>query len=99
MFMTITNRTDAPVTILRATSRDASAVELHETSVHEGMAHMNKVPTLVIAARSSASLAPGSRHFMLLKLLRGFAKGDTAEVVLHLDRRDSVVVRGSVRVQ
>ncbi|MGV3711206.1 MAG: copper chaperone PCu(A)C [Gemmatimonas sp.] len=98
MFMTIINRTGAPVAILRATSPDAAAVELHETSVHDGMAHMNKVPTLVVGARDKASLAPGGRHYMLLKLTKGYVSGDTAKLVLHLDGGDSIMVKAGVRL-
>lgn len=82
VYMTITNSGTTAVRISRATSLDARAVELHESSDHNGMAHMQLLPTLEIAAGASATLKPGGKHFMLIGLRRKFVVRDTMRVVL-----------------
>lgn len=82
IYMTITNSGASAVRIARATSLDAAAVELHESSDHAGMAHMQRLPTLEIAPGASATLKPGGKHFMLIGLRRKFVVHDTMRVVL-----------------
>ncbi|MEO7997637.1 MAG: copper chaperone PCu(A)C [Gemmatimonadaceae bacterium] len=82
VYMTITNSGTTAVRVARATSLDARAVELHESSDHEGMAHMQLLATLEIAPGASATLKPGGKHFMLIGLRRRFVARDTMRVVL-----------------
>lgn len=81
-FMQITNTGSAPVRILRATSADANAVELHESMEHNGSTHMQPLKTLDIAPGASTALKAGGKHFMLIGLRRAFATGDTMRLVL-----------------
>jgi periplasmic copper chaperone A len=82
VYMTITNSGARAVRISRATSLDARAVELHESSDHNGMTRMQQLPALEIASGASVTLKPGGKHFMLIGLRRAFAIGDTMRVVL-----------------
>ena len=92
-FMTLTNSGMVPVRITRASSADANTVELHESTQHEGMTHMQMLSTLDIAPGASTTLAPGGKHFMLVALRRAFAVQDTMHLLL---RVQNVLAESSV---
>lgn len=98
-YMTMTNRGNATVRIARATSVDATTTELHESTIHDGMAHMQPLSGLDIAKGESVSLKPGGLHFMLVGLRKTFVKGDSTRVSLQLDSGRTVTVNVEIRLQ
>lgn len=81
-YAVVHNPGNAPLVIVGATSAAADTVELHETVESNGMVSMTPQPSLSIPPRDSVRFAPGGKHFMLQRLQRALAVGDTVQMVL-----------------
>jgi len=68
-YLDISNHSGETIRITRVTSPDYESVELHETTIEDGIARMRAVPVLEIADGATASLARGGRHLMLMRPL------------------------------
>ena len=79
-FMTLVNNSETAYALTSVSFSGASSVEIHETSMHEGMMRMRKVSHIDIPANGSAALKPGSYHIMLIGLEKGLKAG-TAETL------------------
>jgi len=65
-YMTIENRTDAPVTITGVSSPQFDRVEIHETSLVDGVSQMRQLHRIDIGGNASVTFQPGGRHIMLI---------------------------------
>jgi len=66
-FLVLSNNTAAPIAITRVSSPQFEAVEIHETTITDGIARMRRLDELVVPARSSVTLERGGKHLMLLR--------------------------------
>lgn len=66
-FFEITNNTNESTRITRVSSPQFEAVEVHETTVTDGISRMRELDALVIPARSSVVLERGGKHLMLMR--------------------------------
>ena len=66
-FLVLTNNTDADVRITHATSPQFGAVEIHETTIEDGIARMRELDELVVPAGGSVTLERGGKHLMLMQ--------------------------------
>ena len=66
-FMVLTNNTDDAIRITAATSPQYAAVEIHETTIEEGIARMRELDELVVPAHGSVTLRRGGKHLMLMQ--------------------------------
>ena len=66
-FLVLTNNTDADIRITRVTSPQFGAVEIHETTIEDGIARMRELGALVVPARGSVTLERGGKHLMLMQ--------------------------------
>ena len=66
-FLVLTNNTDADIRITRVTSPQFGAVEIHETTIDDGIARMRELGALVVPARGSVTLERGGKHLMLMQ--------------------------------
>jgi len=99
VYMTIANKSHSVIRIVSATSALAPATELHVSTVHDGMAHMEMLRQLVITPGASVFLKPGGSHFMLVGLRKALVKGDTTRLTLRLQTGELVLVNVAVRTQ
>ncbi|HEY0930911.1 MAG TPA: copper chaperone PCu(A)C [Gemmatimonas sp.] len=97
-YITLVNGNSTPVEIVGAASASADAVEIHETSHHDGMAHMSARPSIVIAPGDSLVMAPGGLHVMLIGLHSALKAGDRVPLVVQLATGDLVPLTIPVRV-
>jgi copper(I)-binding protein len=65
-YMSFSNNTDMPIRISRVTSPDFGEVEIHESSLEDGVAKMRRIEVLTIPANSGVSLQRGGKHLMLM---------------------------------
>jgi len=79
-FMTLVNKSETAYALTSVSFSGASVVEIHETSMNDGMMRMRKVSQIDIPANGSADLKPGSYHVMLIGLEREMKAG-TAETL------------------
>jgi copper(I)-binding protein len=96
-YMTIINRSDADQQLVGATSPDYERVELHESSVKDGVAEMRAVDQIAIPANGRVVFAPAGLHFMLIGPKRPQAVGDRVRIILRLRSAAEVVVLAEVR--
>ncbi|MBU6366432.1 MAG: copper chaperone PCu(A)C [Gemmatimonadetes bacterium] len=100
-YLVLENRDSVAVSLAGVTTDAATAAEVHETMVHDGVAHMMPQDTVAIAPGATLTMAPGGLHLMLVGMRRAVAGGDTVDVVLRLVRGagapDSLPVRLPVR--
>ncbi len=83
-FGTLTNSTDAPITITTAASDVASRTELHTmTKQDDGtMKMVQKEGGFVVPANGTAQLVPGGDHVMLIGLKQELRNGDRVTITL-----------------
>lgn len=79
-FMTLVNNSETAYVLTSVSFSGASVVEIHETSISDGMMRMRKVSHIDIPANGSAELKPGSYHIMLIGLEKEMKAG-TAETL------------------
>ena len=66
-YLVITNNTDATSRITRVSSPQFEAVELHETTITDGVSRMRELEELLVPAGSSVVLERGGKHLMLMR--------------------------------
>ena len=66
-FLVLTNNTDEAIRITSVTSPQFGSIELHETTIEDGIARMRKVDELLVPARGSVTLERGGKHLMLMQ--------------------------------
>ena len=81
-FLVLSNNTDAEIRITTVSSPQFGSVEIHETTVVDGVSRMRKLEALVVPARGSVALERGGKHLMLM---RAGDLGDTVTLQLHSD--------------
>ena len=86
-FFRLSNNTDADIRITRVTSPQFGAVEIHETTIEDGIARMRELDELLVPARGSVTLERGGKHLMLMQA------GDAGKAVsLQLFSEDAPVL-------
>jgi periplasmic copper chaperone A len=81
-FMVLKNNSDQAIRITSATSPQYAAVEIHETTIEDGIARMRALDELVVPAQGSVTLERGGKHLMLM---RGGDIGTTVAVQFFSD--------------
>jgi len=66
-YATLRNTGDAPLTVIGADSEAFGDVSLHESIEIDGVARMDALGSIEIAAGASVVLAPGGKHLMLMR--------------------------------
>ena len=89
-YMTITNNSSEDVTFVRFASDVFDSVELHETTVTDGIARMRSLQALSVPATTSSELREGGKHLMLMA--PNTTLGLDTTVTLTLSTTDSSVV-------
>ncbi len=98
-FMDISNDGDADLTLIGASGDIAGAVEVHESSMEDGMMQMEEIPELVIEAGETVSLEPGGYHIMMMNLEQDLEVGDTFQITLEFEDHDDIELDVTVEEQ
>lgn len=81
-YFTLTNSGSQPVVLTGAQSTAFAQVMMHRSSLENGMASMQHVAQVEVAAGATLKFAPGSYHLMLMQRQRELALGDQVEANL-----------------
>lgn len=81
-FMTLFNHSATAYALSTVNFSGAGTVEIHETSMADGVMRMRKVSQIDIPANGSAELKPGSYHIMLIGLDRELKAGTIESLTL-----------------
>ena len=93
-YLSLHNNSNAAITITRVTSPQFGAVEIHESTVADGVARMRALPALTIPAGGTVALERGGKHLMLMR-----PAGDVDSVSLEFFDGDTLILSVSATAQ
>lgn len=96
-YMTLRNRGTVAARLVGASSPDADTVQIHQSTIENGIARMRPVAGLDLPPGGAVRLAPGSYHLMLLHLHRSLATGDTVNITLRFAKAPEIKLRVPVQ--
>ncbi len=97
-FMKLENHSATDLSVVGArTSLEVNRVELHRTSMVDGVMKMMQQESIPVAAHSSTLLKPGSWHIMLIKPAEVPNPGDMVSITLVLEDGVEQTVTAMVR--
>ena len=94
--LAIANHDSVARALTGASSPLAGTIEIHETTVRDGMMSMNRVDRLVVPPGGTLRLAPGGSHLMLIDLVRDLRTGDRVPITLQFDDGSTHAVEATV---
>lgn len=96
-YMTFRNEGSAPDRLVSASTPMARAVELHESTVADGIMRMRPLPSgIQIPPGATVRLEPGGLHAMLAGPSGPFAQGTRVPLTLRFERAGEVTVELAV---
>lgn len=99
VFMTLVNRGGEADRLVGAESDVATAVELHKSTMTDGVMKMSPVLDIPIPANGEVVLKPGDYHIMLLGLKHDLNVGDEFDVTLWFEKSQPQSLKVVVREQ
>lgn len=75
-----------PDRLVGASSPIAHSVEVHRTSIDDGISRMRPVEAVAFEANETVAFAPGGTHFMLVGISFPFEAGQVFELELQFER-------------
>lgn len=86
-YLTLSNNSREMIRVSRVTSAHYESVQLHETTIEDGVARMRSIPVLEIPAGQTATLKRGGKHLMLMR-----PTGSSETVSLRLLDGDNLIL-------
>lgn len=96
-FMSVENKTDKAVSILKATSKVSKVVELHTHDMKDGVMKMYQVPEIKVPANGKTVLKPGGFHVMLIGLYNPLKVGENVTFTLELSNGETKTITAPVK--
>ncbi len=75
----------------------AGTVEVHKTTMEEGVIKMEHIPSLEIPAKGEVLLKPGDYHIMLIDVSTILTPGDTLPITLSFEKSGEMKLEVEVR--
>ena len=97
VYMVILNTGNSGDRLLRAESDISSAVEMHISSMEDGIMRMRPVEFIDIGAQEQVELKPGGLHIMLIGLTQTLEEGDLVDLSLIFEKAGTIPVMAEVR--
>ncbi len=95
-FFTLLNPDSRDRTLVAARSDAASAVEVHEHVMQDGLMKMRRVQSLMLPGHGSVTLEPGGLHLMLIGLTRALQLDEVILIELEFADGERVLVEAVV---
>ncbi|MDX1587855.1 MAG: copper chaperone PCu(A)C [Oleiphilaceae bacterium] len=97
-YLTLHNLSDRTQTLTGAQLDGVERVEIHRSSMEDGMGRMEKIRDgIPIASHETLTLAPKGYHLMLLDLAEPLKAGDEHELTLHIEPAGEIRTTLTVR--
>jgi len=93
----ILNRGATGDELLAASSPLAARIEIHETSMTDGVMRMREVEAVSLPAGGRVVLAPGGLHLMIMGVEQSLKAGDSLPITLRFRRAGEIEVRFVLR--
>ena len=98
LFFKIENNSDKADTLYKVEFEPAGLVQIHETyDAGNDMMGMIEVGQIVIPAKSTFELKPGSYHVMLMKLKNDIRKGTVGDVTLYFKQAGKILIKAEAK--
>ncbi|MCU0342387.1 MAG: copper chaperone PCu(A)C [Ignavibacterium sp.] len=98
LFFKIENNSEKADTLYKVEFEPAGKVEIHETyDAGNDMMGMREVGNIIIPAKSTFELKPGSYHVMLMKLKQDIKKGYIGDVTLHFKKAGKILIKAEAK--
>jgi copper(I)-binding protein len=97
VFMRLVNAGNAPDQLVGAESPAAGTVEVHQTTMEEGVMKMEHIPGLEIPAGGETVLEPGGYHVMLIGVSQALSPGDSLPLTLRFEKSGEMTMDVEVR--
>lgn len=92
-YLSITNNGTTEDALIAASSPVAARVEMHQTTISEGMARMRPLREIVIGAGKSVQIEPGGIHLMLVDLKAPLTAGTSVPLLLKFRSAGEITVQ------
>ncbi len=94
LFFKIQNNSDKADTLYKVEFEPAGLVQIHETyDAGNDMMGMREIKEIVIPAKSTFELKPGSYHVMLMKLKQNIKKGFVGNATLYFKKAGKILIK------
>lgn len=97
IFMMLKNKSAKEVSLIRAQSGVADAVELHTHTMDQGVMKMRRVSEIRIPGNGMTLLKPGGYHIMLIGLKQNLFEGQKVSVKLYFSNGSMAVVEMPIK--
>jgi copper(I)-binding protein len=95
----ITNHGSAPDVLIGASTPAAASVQMHQTTITEGMARMRPLTEIVIAPGATVRIEPGGIHLMLVELKAPLELGKSVPLELQFRTAGKITVQLSIEAR
>jgi periplasmic copper chaperone A len=95
-YFLVRNDGATPDAIVSASTPAAAHVEIHQTTLSDGMARMRPLQEIAVPARGKVAVSPGGIHLMLVDLVKPLTAGTRVPLVLQFRRAGRVEVQLAV---
>jgi copper(I)-binding protein len=90
VFFRLVNTGNEADQLLGGESPVAESVEIHKTTMEEGVMRMEHIPGLELPAKGEVLLEPGGYHVMLIGVNSSLALGDTLPITLRFEKSGEI---------
>jgi copper(I)-binding protein len=98
LFFKIENNSDKADTLYKVEFAAAGLVQIHETyDAGNDMMGMREVGNIIIPAKSTVELKPGSYHVMLMKLKNDIKKGSVGDFTLYFKQAGKMIIKAEAK--
>ncbi len=97
VFFRLVNAGNEADQLLGGESPVAGTVEVHKTSMEEGVMKMEHIPGLEVPAKGEVLLKPGDYHVMLIDVNTTLTPGDTLPITLSFEKSGEMNLEVEVR--
>jgi copper(I)-binding protein len=97
VFFRLVNTGNEADQLLGGESPVAGSVEVHKTTMEEGVMRMEHIPGLELPAKGEILLEPGGYHVMLIGVNTSLAIGDTLPITLRFGKSGEIQIEVQVR--
>lgn len=96
-YLVIDNNLSTAITLTGVSSNAFATVEIHRTTMRDGVSRMSMIGELVIGPGRAQSLNPGGTHLMLIDPRANLVAGDFVRLVLHFADQPDLALQVPVK--
>ena len=96
-YLTVVNRSNVDLLIVGAESPDYERVELHRSSIRDGLNEMRSLDQIPVLANKRVAFEPGGLHIMLINPKRAYGVDDRIRLVLRLGSGEKIETSTVIR--